>query len=105
MRSHQHSDQTGPAAVRLAMATPAAAPQLGNLLPLLLLLVVVVVVVAGWSACFNSFLTINGKFSAMAGDTMLGNQKKRTKVVDIIEYTLKQKWKWAGHIARLKDNR
>ena len=24
---------------------------------------------------------------------------------DIIEYTLKQKWKWAGHIARLKDNR
>ena len=31
--------------------------------------------------------------------------RKRTKVIDIIEYTLKQKWKWAGHIARLKDNR
>ena len=31
--------------------------------------------------------------------------RKRTKVINIIEYTLKQKWKWAGHIARLKDNR
>ena len=31
--------------------------------------------------------------------------RKRTKMIDIIEYTLKQKWKWAGHIARMKDNR
>ena len=31
--------------------------------------------------------------------------RKRTKIIDIIEYTLKQKWKWAGHIARLKDNK
>ena len=31
--------------------------------------------------------------------------RKRTQIIDIIEYTLKQKWKWAGHIARLKDNR
>ena len=31
--------------------------------------------------------------------------RKRTMVIDIIEYTLKQKWKWAAHIARLKDNR
>ena len=31
--------------------------------------------------------------------------RKRTKVIDIIEYALKQKWKWAGHRARLKDNR
>ena len=30
--------------------------------------------------------------------------RKRTKIIDIIEYTLKQKWKWAGHIARLMDN-
>ena len=30
--------------------------------------------------------------------------RKRTKIIDIIEYTLKQKWKWAGHIARMKDN-
>ena len=31
--------------------------------------------------------------------------RKRTKIIDIIEYTLKQKWKWAGHTARLRDNR
>ena len=31
--------------------------------------------------------------------------RKRTKIIDIIEYTLKQKWRWAGHIARMKDNR
>ena len=31
--------------------------------------------------------------------------RKRTKINDSIEYTLKQKWKWAGHIARMKDNR
>ena len=27
-----------------------------------------------------------------------------TKILDIIEYTLKPKWRWAGHIARKKDN-
>ena len=31
--------------------------------------------------------------------------RKRTQIIDIIEYTLKQKWKWAGHIASLEDNR
>ena len=31
--------------------------------------------------------------------------RKRTKTIDIIKYTLKQKWKWAGHNARMKDNR
>ena len=31
--------------------------------------------------------------------------RKRTKITDIVEYTLKQKWKCAGHIARMKDNR
>ena len=31
--------------------------------------------------------------------------RKRTKIIDVIEYTLKQKCKWAGHIARMKDNR
>ena len=30
--------------------------------------------------------------------------RKRTKTIDI-EYTLKQKWKWAGRIAKMKDNR
>ena len=24
---------------------------------------------------------------------------------EIIEYTLKQKWRWASHIVRMKDNR
>ena len=31
--------------------------------------------------------------------------RKRTEIIDVIEYTLNQKWKWAGHIARIKDNR
>ena len=30
--------------------------------------------------------------------------RKRTKITDITEYTLKQKWRWARHIARMKDN-
>ena len=29
--------------------------------------------------------------------------RKRTKIIDIIKYKLKQKWKWTGHIARMKD--
>ena len=35
----------------------------------------------------------------------LVTNRKRTKITDIIDYTLKQKWKWAGYIARMKDNR
>ena len=31
--------------------------------------------------------------------------KKRTRVQDIVQFVLKQKWKWAGHVARLDDNR
>ena len=31
--------------------------------------------------------------------------RTRTKIIDIIEYTLKSKWRWARHIARMKDNR
>ena len=31
--------------------------------------------------------------------------RTRTKLIDIIEYTLKQKGGWAGHIPRMKDNR
>ena len=27
--------------------------------------------------------------------------RKRTKIIDIIEYTLNQKWRWAGHMARI----
>ena len=31
--------------------------------------------------------------------------RKRTKIFDIMEYILKQKWRWAGHVARMSDNR
>ena len=31
--------------------------------------------------------------------------RKRTKIINIIEYTLKQKWRLAVHVARMKDNR
>jgi len=31
--------------------------------------------------------------------------RKRTRVDDTIECIAKQKWKWAGHIARTNDNR
>ena len=30
--------------------------------------------------------------------------RKITKIIDIIEYTLKQKWRWVGHISRMKDS-
>ena len=30
--------------------------------------------------------------------------RKRTKI-DITEYILRQRWRWAGHIQRMKDNR
>ena len=31
--------------------------------------------------------------------------RQRTRVTDIVQYRTKTKWKWAGHIARMKDNR
>ena len=31
--------------------------------------------------------------------------RARTNVVDIVKYVAKQKWKWAGHVARFQDNR
>ncbi|GFO00544.1 endonuclease-reverse transcriptase [Plakobranchus ocellatus] len=31
--------------------------------------------------------------------------RKRTQIQDIVDFVAKQKWKWAGHVARLKDNR
>ena len=31
--------------------------------------------------------------------------RQNTKVDDIIEVIKKQKWRWAGHVARMKDNR
>ena len=29
--------------------------------------------------------------------------RKRTKIIDIIEYILKRNWRWVAHIARMKD--
>ena len=37
--------------------------------------------------------------------TLCSEIRKRTKIINIIEYTLKQKWKWVCHIAKMKDNR
>ena len=31
--------------------------------------------------------------------------RQRTRVTDIVEYVTNTKWKWAGHIARVKDSR
>ena len=31
--------------------------------------------------------------------------RQRTRVTDIVQYVTNTKWKWAGHITRLKDNR
>ena len=31
--------------------------------------------------------------------------RRRTQVKDIVEFVTSQKWKWAGHVARSKDNR
>ena len=45
-------------------------------------------------------------FSQKLQDKILCSEiRKRTKTIDVIEYTLKQKWRWAGHISRTKDNR
>ena len=30
---------------------------------------------------------------------------KKPQIFGIVEYSLKQQWRWAGHIARMKDNR
>ena len=31
--------------------------------------------------------------------------REKTGVQDVVTFTLKQKWKWAGHVARMEDNR
>ena len=31
--------------------------------------------------------------------------RKKTKVIDALKYSQKQKWRWAGHVARLNDGR
>ena len=45
----------------------------------------------------------NGKFKATRERPC--PEIRINKIIDIIEYTLKQKWKWAGHTTRMKDNR
>ena len=30
--------------------------------------------------------------------------RQRTRVTNIVQYVTNTKWKWAGHIARMKDN-
>ena len=31
--------------------------------------------------------------------------RQRTRLTDIVQYVTITKWKWAGHIARMKENR
>ena len=31
--------------------------------------------------------------------------RQRTRVTDVVQYVTNTKWKWAGHIAQMKDNR
>ena len=31
--------------------------------------------------------------------------RRRTRLTDIVQYVTYTKWKWAGHIARMKDSR
>ena len=31
--------------------------------------------------------------------------RKKSKVIDIVDYVGRLKWRWAGHVARMKDNR
>ena len=31
--------------------------------------------------------------------------RQRTRVTDTVQYVTNTKWKWAGHIARMRDNR
>ena len=47
----------------------------------------------------------NGKQNVKQDKIPCSEIRKRTKIIDIIEHALKQKWKWAGHIARMKNNR
>ena len=67
-----------------------------------------------WS--INKELTNKQRTSQRAVDRKMLNLKlqekvpylevrKRTNIVDIIDYTPKQKWNWAGCIARMKNNR
>ena len=47
--------------------------------------------------CTNSAYVVNSQQDKVACSVI----RKRTKRIDIIEYTLKHKWKWVGCIARM----
>ena len=50
--------------------------------------------------CFIEMLNV--KLNDRIRDTII---RQRTRVTDIVQYLTNTKWKWAGHIARMKDNR
>ena len=45
--------------------------------------------------------TLNVKPKDRICNTIIG---QRSRVTDIVQYVANRKWKWAGHIARMKDN-
>ena len=45
---------------------------------------------------------LNCKLKGTIRNTII---RQRTRVTDIVQYITNTKWKWAGHVARMKDNR
>ena len=45
------------------------------------------------------------KFNVSLNDRIRNRIRQRTRVTDIVQYVTNTKWKWAGHIARMTDNR
>ena len=45
---------------------------------------------------------LNVKLKGRIRNTII---RQRTRVTDIVQYETNTKWKWAGHITRMKDNR
>lgn len=71
-----------------------------------------------WGRNLNSYQVFNKKTTSSTkknGKTILGltlrdrvrneDLRKRIKIKDIIDRITRSKWRWAGHIARLKDGR
>ena len=45
---------------------------------------------------------LNAKLKDRIRNTII---RQRTRVTNVVQYVTNMKWKWAGHIARMKDNR
>ena len=45
---------------------------------------------------------LNAKLKDRIRNTIV---RQRTRVTDIVQYVTNSKWKWAGHITKMKDNR